>query len=406
MTTPEEVGLSRSGLDAVDAAVQQHIDQGVLAGAVTLVARHGQVVHTAIMGVDDTRTGKRLALDTIFRIFSMTKPVTAVCMMILHDQGLWSPNDPIARHLPELEGLSVATGVDERGRVIVAPAEHQPSMAELMTHTAGFSYGGEPGDAVDALYVKAKLTKSRSAADFVSRIARLPLAYQPGTRWRYSVSVDLQGAIIERITGRSLPEFMQEHIFGPLGMVDTAFHTPPEKLSRRAKLYYTGGKYHLRAIKNPLFRDSVTTPSLAIGGAGLVSTIEDYARFCQLILNRGEWDGVRIVSAEALELMMTNHLSDDLLTGGFHVGHQHIRPGFGFGYDGVVFSDPELAGIPVGRGTYMWDGAAGTWFWIDPENDLFFIGMIQFMSLSAPPLQAMTQTLLADAIVDRGSAAS
>jgi CubicO group peptidase (beta-lactamase class C family) len=182
-------------------------------------------------------------------------------------------------------------------------------------------------------------------------------------------------------------------------MVDTDFHTPPEKSHRLATLYLDEGAGTLKPIANPLKRDDSAPPALASGGGGLVSTAGDYARYAQMLLNEGEWDGRRILSPQAVRLQMTNHLPDWMMQKGFLIGQQRIRPGFGIGLNGVVFTDPAAAGVPVGRGTYHWDGAAGTWFWADPENDLLFVGMIQLMSQSAPPLQARTQTLMADAIV-------
>jgi CubicO group peptidase (beta-lactamase class C family) len=228
----------------------------------------------------------------------------------------------------------------------------------------------------------------------------LPLNYQPGTQWLYSLSMDIQGAIIERLSGQSLPEFMQERIFAPLGMVDTAFHTPPEKSARLATLYRNSKSRGLIPTANPLMPDAASPPVLASGGGGLVSTAADYARFAQMLLNGGELAGVRILSPEAVKLQTANHLPEAMLKAGFGVGHQMIRPGFGYGFDGAVFTDPKAAGIPVGQGTYQWDGAAGTWFWIDPVNDLLFVGMIQLLSETAPPLQAMTQKRMAEAILD------
>jgi CubicO group peptidase (beta-lactamase class C family) len=212
--------------------------------------------------------------------------------------------------------------------------------------------------------------------------------------------MDIQGAMIERLSGQSLPRFMQEHIFGPLGMVDTAFHTPSEKQARLATLYRASKSRGLVPTENPLMPDRDSPPPLASGGGGLVSTITDYARFAQMLLNGGELAGERILSPEAVKLMTANHLPDWMLGAGFGVGHQTIRPGFGYGFDGAVFTDPAAAGIPVGEGTYQWDGAAGTWFWVDPKNDLLFVGMIQLLSETAPPLQAMTQKRLADAILN------
>lgn len=394
--TPEQVGLTSAGLDAVDAVVQAEIDAGVVAGAVTLTLRHGRIARLRTLGVDDIETGTPLAEDSIFRIFSMTKPITATAMMILHDEGLWHPGDPIARHLPELADLKVLDG--DR---LIAP-DHPPTMAELMTHRAGFGYGltlGEPKDRIEALYREAGILQAQDLDEMVARLATVPLAHQPGTLWRYSLSMDVQGAIIERLSGQSLADFMRTRIFAPLGMTDTAFFVPPEKRRRLASLYFKPleGPLEKWAV-NPMRPDPEREPGLAMGGAGLYSTALDYARYAQMLLNGGELEGRRIVSAAGVREQMTNRLPEALLETRFVAGHQKFRPGFGYGYNGVVFTDPALAGIPVGKGTYHWDGAAGTWFWVDPENDLAFVGMIQLLSYAAPPLQERTQMLMAGAI--------
>ncbi|MCX5561387.1 serine hydrolase [Streptomyces sp. NBC_00038] len=398
--TPEEVGLSTAGLQRVDAAVQLKVDERVIAGAVTLTARHGRIVRTSVLGRPARAGDRRLAEDTIFRIFSMTKPVTGVAMGILADRGLWAPQDPIAKHLPELADLKVYTGTDRQGRPLLEEPAHPPTVGELLTHTAGFCYGKRRGDRVERAAVRKKVLRATGTDDFLARIAALPLVFQPGTQWRYSVAMDIQGVLIERLSGQSLPDFFQERIFRPLGMRDTAFHTPPDKLHRRARLYYTLGPFHLQRGPNLFVKDHTHPPAFALGGMGLVSTAADYARFAQLLLNRGEFAGQRIVSAASVETQMTNHLPDALLTHEYQAGHYRIRPGFGYGWNGAVVHDPEQAGLPVGRGTYMWDGAAGTWFWADPEHDLIHIGMIQLLSYSAPPLQRITQHLMADAILD------
>jgi CubicO group peptidase (beta-lactamase class C family) len=236
----------------------------------------------------------------------------------------------------------------------------------------------------------------------VGKLAALPLAYQPGTRWLYSLAMDVQGAVIERLTGQSLPDFMREHLFEPLGMVDTAFHLPANQRPRLAQ-GYRQSRSGLK-IEEPLLSDHEAPPTLASGGGGLFSSVMDYARFAQMLLNKGELGGRRIISEAAARLMMTNQLSDEMMAQGFGVGAQAIRPGFGYGFNGVVFTDPVAAGIPVGRGAYHWDGAWGTWFWVDPENDLIYVGLIQRGMNFSPNLQALTQTLMADAIVRKGIA--
>ncbi len=391
---PEDVGLSAEGLARIDAWLAEVIAAGELAGAAILVARHGKVVHRRVLGLKDLAAGEPLAPDTIFRIFSMTKPVTAAAMMMLHDEGLWTPDDPIAAHLPEFEAVQGPDG---------AAPDHAPTLRELMTHTAGFGYGIGPGphDPVDASYIAAGVWQAEDLADFARKVAAFPLAYQPGTAWRYSLAMDLQGAIIERLTGQSLPDFMRTRIFAPLGMVDTDFFVAADKLPRLAALYHKYFVPKLTLLDNPAFaRDPSVIPKIPSGGGGLYSTALDYARFAQMLLSAGELGGVRLLSAEAVQLMTTNHLSDAVIGGRFGVGMQAIRPGRGYGFNGAVFHDPELAGSPVGRGTYQWDGAAGTWFWIDPENDLLFVGLIQRMLQEGmPPLQATTQDMIAGAII-------
>lgn len=400
---PEDVGLSSEGLDRVDEFVRRQVSLGLIAGASTLVARHGRVVRTMIAGVDRAVPRRRLAPDTIFHIFSMTKPVTGVAMSILADRGLWRPDDPIARHLPELDRLRVLSGLDRRGRPVLEDAAHQPTMLELMTHTAGFGYGAPrgPAEPIERLYRRVDPLHARDLRDMTARLARLPLASQPGTHWRYSLSMDVQGAIVERLTGRSLPEFVRDEILAPLGMTDTAFHVPRSERRRLATLHVSTRAAKTLPIWNPLFRDPIAPPSLPLGGAGLFSTIGDYARFAQLLLNRGEWEGRRIVSEAALATQMSNHLPDEIVRADDGVGQMRIRPGFGYGYDGAVVYDPQLAGLPVGRGSYFWDGAAGTWFWVDPEHDLLYVGMIQqFFLHGSPMLLQRTQELIAEAILD------
>ncbi|MCC7267943.1 MAG: beta-lactamase family protein [Caulobacteraceae bacterium] len=397
--TPQAAGLSSEGLARVDAAVQAQVDAGVIAGAVVLVARHGKVAHTATFGVKDLERREPPALDTMFRIYSMTKPVTGVAMMILHDEGRWSPDDPVEKHLPEWAGVKVFDGLDADGAVKLAQPDHPPTVRELLTHTVGLGYGGDPAQPVDKLYQAADIWRAGGLEEFSRRVAGLPLYFQPGTKWLYGLGMDIQGALIERLTGQSLPDFMHERIFAPLGMADTAFHLPPEKRHRLATLYRASESRGLVPMTQSILPLFEAPPKLASGGGGLISTAPDYARFAQMLLNGGTFEGRRIVSAEGLKLMMSNHLPDWMLTTGFGIGKQQIRPGFGYGFDGAVFTDPAAAGVPVGEGTYHWDGAAGTWFWVDPVNDLLYVGLIQLMSPNGPALQKTTQTLMAGAIV-------
>ena len=261
--TPEFVGLfhRRAGSASTPSWVQSLIDKERLAGAVTLTARHGKTVRVSAMGSKDVASGAAMTTDTIFRIFSMTKPVTGVAMAILYDEGLWRPEDPIEKHLPEFAGVKVFDGLDAEGQPKLLPADHPPTMGELMTHTAGLSYGFNPEDPLDKLYQGAKVWQSGGLAEFAGKVAGLPLAYQPGSKWLYSLSMDVQGAMIERLTGQSLPDFYRTRIFEPLDMVDTAFHIPPEKKPRLSSLYRWTKDKGLKATTNLVIsRDHETRP--------------------------------------------------------------------------------------------------------------------------------------------------
>lgn len=379
--------LAQPRWPAVDAAVQPLVDRGQLSGAVTLVIKDGKTVHASAIGKQDLASGAPMRMDTLFRAFSMSKPVTAVAMMILYDEGRWKPDDPVAKFLPELAGVKVLKGLDADGKPILEPVDHAPTMRELMTHSAGFGYGFSPSY-VDQQYRAMKLLESPSADVFVANLAKAPLDYQPGTHWEYSVSVDVQGAIIERLSGQKLADFMQSRIFGPLKMVDTGFYVPASKMNRFATLYALQDDKLTPAPGQPYD----APPGFASGGAGLVTTAGDYARFAQMLLNGGSLDGVRVISAASAKTIMSNHLTPALLDGKSGIGPRKFKPGYEFGYDGAVVTDPAVAGLDVGKGTYFWDGAAGTWFWADPQNHLVFVGMIQRMMFQGQPTpQSLTQ---------------
>jgi CubicO group peptidase (beta-lactamase class C family) len=365
-------------LQRLDTAMQQVIDDGQLAGMSLLVARHGQVVHAAELGKRDLVSGAPMTRDSIVRAYSMTKPVTGVAMMMLYEEGRWSPSDPITRFIPQFAGLKVYAGLDAEGRPRYEAPRHVPTLGELMSHTAGFAYGLSASNPVDVMYQKAQPLQAASASEMIDRIAKLPLAYQPGTQWQYSASVDIQGYIVEKLSGMTLAQFMQQRIFGPLGMKDTAFAVPADKLARLATIYTMGADGKLAAL--PRAPDVSQVPGFASGGGGLYSTANDYLRFAQMLANQGQLDGVRLLAPRTIALMRSNHLAPELTRGGFGIGLQQLRPGFGFGYDVAVFEDPYLAGSVIGKGSYLWDGAAGTWFWVDPENDVVVVGMIQRMS--------------------------
>jgi CubicO group peptidase (beta-lactamase class C family) len=400
LAKPEAEGFSPERLERLHALMQQAVDQKQLPGAVTLLARHGRVVDYRTYGMRDAASGAAMTRDTIFRAFSMTKPVTGVAMMLLYEQGKWLPSDPISKHIPEFAHLKVCKGVDAAGNMILEDPIHPPTMQELMTHTAGFVYGFFGNTPVDKEYLKSGLMQSKSLREFVDKLAKIPLAYQPGTQWVYSVSMDIQGYIVEKLSGQTLPDFMQEHIFKPLGMNDSGFFVPADKRSRFVTIYRSNEKGEV--VPAPGFGgDYAAQPPMPSGGGGLVTTAEDYFRFAEMLENGGELNGVRILSPASVELMSTNHLAANLLTGEFGIGAQVMRPGLGYGYDCAVEFDPAEANLPDGRGTFFWDGAAGTWFWIDPTNDIVFIGMVQrVLGPDSPQVEYQSRPAVYQALVN------
>ncbi len=366
----ESVGMSTERLARLSAGMKELVDSGRLAGAVTMVSRHGKVVEFDAAGKRDIAANAPMQKDSIFRIYSMSKPITGVAMMILFEDGKWQLNDPVAKYIPEFAKLKVYT-TEANGNVVMKDQNHPVTMRELMSHSGGFTYGFFSQTAVDKLQVEADLLNPDNTLDeFIKRVAKLPLNSQPGTEWHYSISADIQGYIVQKLSGMPFEEFLEKRIFKPLGMTDTAFYVPKDKLNRFAEFYSYDNNGKLRAVgvREALNHDFAAKPALSSGGGGLVSTANDYMRFCQMLLNGGQLDGVRILSPLTVELMRTNVLEPSVPI---------LAPGAGFGLDFAIYTDPVAAGGYYGKGSYWWGGAAGTWFWIDPVNDLIVIGMIQ-----------------------------
>jgi CubicO group peptidase (beta-lactamase class C family) len=400
---PESVGFSSERLEHLHALMQQTVDQKQIAGIVTILARHGKVVDYRTYGVSDMASGAPIKKDAIFRDYSMTKPVTGVAMMILYEQGKWLPSDPIAKYVPEFAHLKVYKGVDAGGKMILVDPDHAPTMRELMSHTAGFTYGFFGNTSVDAMYRDQKVLASKDLQEMIDKLAGIPLLYQPGKGWTYSVSMDIEGYIVEKLSGQSLPDFMRDHIYTPLGMRDAGFYVPADKLGRFVTLYRTGPNGELLADNNGgnVPHDYSVAPTLPSGGGGMVSTAEDYYRFAQMMASGGELNGVRILSPSTVKLMTSNHVPTELLTGQFSIGAQVMRPGFGYGYNCAVVFDPPEANLPDGKDEFFWDGAAGTWFWVDPTNDVVFIGMIQrILGPASPNLEYQSRSVVYGALVD------
>jgi CubicO group peptidase (beta-lactamase class C family) len=401
---PESLGFSSERLERLHVAMQQQVEQKKLAGVVTLLSRHGKPVELKAYGKKDLASGAPMTTDTIFRAFSMTKVVTGVAMMILYEQGKWNPQDPISKYIPEFAHLKVFKGLDANGKMLVEDPIHPPTMHELMTHTAGFTYGLFGDGPVDKAYQARGVMASKNLQEMIDKLATIPLLYQPGSRWVYSVSMDVQGYIIEKLSGQSLPDFMHGHIFAPLKMKDSGFYVPQEKWDRFATLYGEDSSGALQAATpTPTLGlgDYKSQPTMPSGGGGMVSTAQDYTRFAQMLLNGGELEGVRILAPPTVQLMSSNHLPPSLMTGEFFIGPEIIRPGMGWGYDCAVFTDPASADEIVGKGTFFWLGAADTWFWIDPTNDIVFVGMTQHLiGPNQPNVEQISRPAVYQALVN------
>ena len=391
---PAAAGLSAERLARITDMTQRYVDEGKLAGVVTLVARDGRIVHFESVGQRGANDSRPLAKDALFRIYSMTKPITAVAAMMLYEEGKFQLSDPVTKFVPELADLNVLVDGEE------VPAKETMTMLHLLTHTTGLSYGFNPEDPVDQLYREKQPLAAKDLDEFAARLGELPLKFEPGARWHYSVAVDVTGLVVERLSGQSFDVFLKERIFEPLGMVDTFFNVPPEKMDRfLPNHYWNAEQEQLVEMGEPAFA-SYRDTQMYSGGGGLVSTTMDYLRFCEMVRRGGELDGARLLSPKTVEFMTTNHLSAAIEGGGS--GEQpfgRAARGFGFGLGWGVVTDPVAARVLGSAGEYNWGGAAGTVFWIDPVEDMVVLGMIQLMG-SPWPLRAELKVLANQAIVE------
>jgi CubicO group peptidase (beta-lactamase class C family) len=372
---PERRGFSTERLDRIGNVMGRYVDEGKLPGIATLIARRGQIVHLETRGWADLEAQEPLAEDAIYRIYSMTKPVTCVAALMLFEEGRFLLDDPIGNYIPELSPMPVLRGMHNDEPVLSAP-QSPVTVRHLMTHTAGMTYGSfEPDSHGERMYGEAALMRpDRSLSEMVACLGGLPLLFDPGTRWLYSISIDVIGRLVEVLSGQTLDVYMQERIFQPLGMVDSGFCTPPGTSDRLATLYSQADDGALLAIDAPCGRDHTRLDPLCAGGAGLVSTITDYARFAQMLVNGGELDGVRLLSPRTVAMMGTNHLPAALCPFG-----EPPAVGCGFGLGVVVVQDPAAAGLLNGSGTFGWSGLANTNYWVDPVNEMLGVIMMQFI---------------------------
>jgi len=387
---PTKLGFTRAGLDALDARMKQSVADGDTAGITLILIRHGQVADFKSFGRQTADTP--MSLDSLFRIYSMSKPITGVAMMQLYEHGKWQLDDPITKYAPELAGLKELTWdkddkvvTDADGKPVLTSPKKPATMRQLMSHTAGFGYGLAGDDPVNKAFRSERVLGSRDLDEMMKKISAIPLLYEPGTKWSYSVAVDIQGYLVQKLSGQKFGEYLAAHVTGPIGMTDTAFYVTPDRKARFADVYHWDRQSNGLVVNAPpAGRGGFEDPArLESGGGGLVASTHDYARFCQMLLDKGEIGGKRILKAETVKLMAQNHI------GGLHVAVDGTRPQPGaeavrFGLDFAVYVDPKTAGLPYGNGTFYWGGAAGTWFWIDPVNDLAFIGMIQMQGGNRP----------------------
>jgi CubicO group peptidase (beta-lactamase class C family) len=394
---PESVGMSSVRLERLDEVMRRrYVDGGYLPGLLTLIYRKGQLVHTGTCGRMDIERQKPMREDAIFRIYSMSKPITAVALMMLVEEGLIGLDDAVHSHIPAWKDLGVyASGMpsllpEAPPAYLTTPVRRPMKIVDLATHTSGLTYGFMNRTAVDAAYRRAKVTDRDTPGgltEMVARLAQIPLEFSPGTAWNYSVAIDVLGYLVEKLSGMPFGEFLQTRLFEPLGMNDTAFHVPPDKVERFAACYQPEGRGPgLKLQDDPRESAYASPPKLESGGGGLVSTAHDYLRFCRMMLNGGTLDGVQILSPKTVALFSLNYLPD-----GREIADMALPGMFSeSGYAGVGFSlgcgvniDVAKTRLPGSPGEYFWGGAAATAFWIDPTEELTVVFMTQVIGSEA-----------------------
>ncbi len=390
---PEKHGFSPERLERLSANLERELVLRKTPGAAVLIMRHGVIVYEETFGEQDMVTKTHMDLNSIFRIYSMTKPITSAAVMMLWEQGYFKLNDPISLYIPEFSRMKVAIENEAQSEILsLDKPNREITIQDLLRHTSGLTYGifGSP-TAVRKEYIKTNLSPShQTIEEFIEKLTLLPLIAHPGERWEYGYSTDVLGFLVEKISGMSLGAFFDEHILTPLRMEDTGFYIPEEKLSRAAQGYdYNTNTYpvHLKDVARP--------PLMHSGGGGLVSTLYDYARFSQMMLNGGELDGVRLLSPKTVELMTSNHVETSVERGDLYLP----GPGYGFGLGYAVRLDPGISSMAGSQGNYRWGGWAGTGIWIDPQEEMIAIYMMQDVASSAY-LRDRFKNLVYQAIVE------
>ena len=388
LTSPESVGVSSPKLDRINDRMRGYVDGGKLAGALTMVARRDEVFHFQPHGVADLESGAPMERDTIFRLYSMTKPITTLAAMMLYEEGRFSLDDRVDRFIPELADMKVFDGMDGEHMRLV-DQERPITIRHLLTHTAGLSYGFDPNNPVDAMYRERRVIDPDSdLREFAEKIGSLPLVCQPGAKWTYSLATTVLGYLAQVVSGQPLDELLRERVFTPLGMTDTKFFLREQELGRLATVYSPARDGGIRRLDNSITNRYDRPLALLSGGAGLVSTATDYMRFCQMLLNGGSLGDVRLVAPETVEMMCTDQLHDDLKPYVVDKDMVSYSRGCGFGFGFCVVDDITEHGFAGSNGMYFWFGLASCYFWIDPAKDLIAVLMTQFMPGTYYPLES------------------
>ncbi len=395
-------GFSLKRLARIDGWMDRLVNDGRLAGLSVTIVRRGQVAYQRCAGLADRERGTPMADDTIVRIYSMTKPLTSLAVLMLYEEGRFQLDDPVSRFLPAFAGQRVCIG-GSRSRPETVPAERGITVRDLLTHTAGLTYGWMEATLVDALYREHRVdfqTSETSLADMVATAARMPLLCQPGQAWNYSIATDVLGHLIAVISDRGFEDFLHDRILAPLGMVDTSFHVPPDKLHRFAANYAPGPDGGLVLIDDPATSRFTHPRAICSGGGGLCSTADDYMRFCRMMLAGGAHEDVRLLGRKTVELMTANHLAGDMAQMGQKRFSESSTEGIGFGLGFSIMLDPARAQILGTPGEYAWGGAASTAFWIDPREEIAVVLLTQLMPSSTYPIRRELRVLTYQAIVD------
>lgn len=397
-------GLNAARLGRIDRFIKEkYIESGKLPGALTVIRRRGETAHFSAIGQADVERGVALKDDTIFRIYSMTKPITSVAFMMLVEEGKVALDDPVSRFIPSWKDLAVyAGGFMETFRT--RRTQRPMLMVDLLRHTSGLTYGFQQRTNVDAAYRKMKIgeiEKSGTLDGMVESLSKLPLEFSPGTAWNYSVATDILGYLVGQISGMPFETFLKTRLFEPLGMADTDFFVPPEKQARFAA-NYTPVKGRMYLYDDPAKSSYLNPPSLVSGGGGLVSTASDYLRFAQMLIGGGSLDGVRYLSPKTISLMTSNHIPGgrSLSEASVSLFSEMSYEGVGFGLGFSVTTDPAATLVPGTAGDFAWGGAASTYFWIDPKEDLIVIFLTQLLPSDTYPLRRELRTLVYSAFED------